>query len=148
VKPAFLPSRKVGKGPFLLVILVLAVILVFVSYPVQNIFMGGSLTPVRSKPDPPRKGTVGYLHVDEGYGIFASTDLRTMHLWERTVSDPSGLRKAREMIQSGRVVALTPNTSAMSVDPILGTMKILSGPEFGMTLYISLRHVRFMPLHP
>lgn len=145
--PAILPRRKVGKGPFLLVFLVLVVILVFVSYPIQNIFMGGRLTPFDSKSSPPLKGAVGYLHVDDGYGIFAANDSHTLKVWEQTVSDPSGLMRAREMIESGRIISLPPNTSVESVDPNQGTMHIFSGPEFGKTLYVSLLHVRFVALH-
>jgi len=142
------PRRKVGKGPFIFVFLVLAIILVFVSYPLQNIFMGGRLTLHGPKQDPPAKGTVGYLHVDDGYGIFAATDRRTLMIWEKTVSDPSGLMRARAMIESGQIIALLPNTSVEFVDPGRGTMQILSGAEFGKTLCVSLVHVRFIALHP
>lgn len=148
MKPPFVPHRKVGKLPLVLVLLVLAALLVFVSYPIENIYMGGRLTPVRTKADPPKKGAVGYLRVDEGYGIFAAGDPESIHLWERTVSDPSGLRAARELLDSGRIVSLMPNTSVLSVDPARGTMKILSGSSFGKILYVSLIHVRFVPLSP
>jgi hypothetical protein len=53
------PRRKVGKGPFIFVFLVLAIILVFVSYPLQNIFMGGASPFTGRNRIPPRKGRSG-----------------------------------------------------------------------------------------
>jgi hypothetical protein len=85
--------------------------------------------------------------VDEGYAIFAAIDSHTLTIWEHTLSDPSGLMRAREMIESGRIISLAPNTSVESVDPGRGTMHILSGAEFGKILYVSLIHVRFVALH-
>lgn len=148
MNPASLPRRKVGKGPFVFVFLVLLLVLVFVGYPLQNIFMGGRLTLRPPNAVLPVKGSVGYLRVEDGYGLFAASDRQTLTTWERTISDPSGLMRAREMIESGRIISLLPNTSAESIDPGRGTMHILSGAEFGKTLYVSLMHVRFVPLHP
>lgn len=142
------PVRKVGKGPFVLVVLVLGLILVFVGYPVQKIFLGGNLFSRSSPFVPPPKGSVGYLKVDEGYGIFASRDRADLILWERVLADPSGLMKAREMLRKGEVITLMPYTSVLSVDPAKGTLKILSGAEFGQVLFVSMDHVRFVPLHP
>ncbi len=139
--------RKVGKGPFILVILVLGTILVFVGYPVQKIFLGGQLFPGSRSRFVPKKGQVGYLKVEDGYGIFATRDRKALLLWERTIRDPSGLPKAREMLDSGQVITLMPNTSVVSVDPSRGILQILSGSQFGKDLFVSMEHVRFIVLH-
>lgn len=140
-------NRKVGVLPFVVVILVLGTILVFVGYPVQKIFLGGRLSSRQDSGVHILKGMVGYLKVDEGYGIFASEDGSLLKLWERTITNPEGLMKAREMLRSGEIISLMPNTSVVSVDPVQGRLKILSGGAFGKVLFVSMFHVRFVPLH-
>ncbi len=142
------PSRRRSRWPVVLTVLVLGVILLFVAWPVQKIFLGGTpFASSRRNGSIPPGGTVGFLRVEEGYGIFASRERRSLDLWEKTVADPSGLPKAREMLRMGQVVILMPNTSVVSVDPSRGSLKILSGAKFGEVLFVSMQHVRFVTLH-
>ncbi len=135
------------KWPFFLVASVLGMILLFVAYPVQKIFLGGSPFGQRASGTIPQKGTVGYLKVEEGYRVFGAHDRRTLELWEKTIMNPDGLSRARAMVREGQVVSLLPNTSVVSVDPVRGALEILSGAQFGQTLYVSMKHVRFIVLH-
>ncbi len=128
--------------------MILGGILMFVAWPVQKIFLGGTpFSSSRRNGRIPPGGTVGFLRVEEGYAIFASRERRFLDLWEKTVADPLGLPKAREMLRNGQIVTLMPNTSVVSVDPSRGSLKILSGAKFGQVLFVSLEHVRFVTLH-
>ena len=145
--PVGRPLHRRSRWPVILAVLVLGVILQFVAWPVQKIFLGGN--PFSSRPNAgiPTGGTVGFLKVEEGYGLFASRNKEDLELWEKTVSDPSGLPKARELLRTGQIVTLMPNTSVVSVDPSQKSLEILSGVQFGQILYVSMKHVRFIILH-
>ncbi|MDA8027586.1 MAG: hypothetical protein M0Z25_01200 [Nitrospiraceae bacterium] len=141
-------SRRRSRWPFVLTVMILGGILMFVAWPVQKIFLGGTpFSSSRRNGRIPPGGTVGFLRVEEGYAIFASRERRFLDLWEKTVADPLGLPKAREMLRNGQIVTLMPNTSVVSVDPSRGSLKILSGAKFGQVLFVSLEHVRFVTLH-
>lgn len=139
--------RRVSPYPFILVILVLFIILFFVAYPVQRIFMRGQLHSTFHKNPFPSTGTVGYLKADDGFIIFASLDLNTLVQWEKQIRDPIRQRHARSQLDSGQIIVLPKNTLAMSVTPMNGGVQLLSGPLFGKTLYVWTDHVRFITLH-
>ncbi len=140
-------QRRAKAWPFFLVVLILGVILLFVAYPVQKIFLGGNPFVLPRDGTIPEKGTVGYLKVEDGYGVFGAHDRKTLGLWEKTIMNPDGLRTARAMLGSGQIISLMPNTSVVSVDPSHGALEILSGAQFGQVLYVSMKHVRFIILH-
>lgn len=139
-------TRRLNPLPFVFVIFFLGLLLYFVAYPIERLFLGDRLT---GHPDAvvfPAPGAVGYLKAEDGYGIFAAQDRKNLLDWQKDLSDPIRQRQARSFLDKGTVVVLPSGTSAVSVAPKEGEIQVLSGDMFGKTVYILMNHVHFIVL--
>ncbi|EAY57670.1 MAG: hypothetical protein UBAL2_82410066 [Leptospirillum rubarum] len=139
-------SRRLNPLPFLFVIVFLGLLIYFVAYPIERLFLGDRLTGHSGASVFPVPGAVGYLKAEDGYVIFAAEDKKNLLDWQKDLSDPIRQRQARSFLENGTVVVLPPGTSAVSVAPEEGKVQVLSGDMFGKTVYVLQNHVHFIVL--
>ena len=139
-------SRRLNPLPFIVVFLILGLLIYFVAYPIERLFLGSRLTGHSPPVVFPVPGAVGYLKAEDGYTIFAAEDRKNLVDWQKDLLDPIRQRQARSFLEKGEVVVLPSGTSAVSVTPKEGKVQVLSGDMFGKTVYVFLNHVRFVVL--
>lgn len=138
--------RRQNPWPYLFVFVFLGLLVYFIAYPIQRLFLGERLTGSSTVPVFPVAGAVGYLKADEGYGIFAAEDRKVLEDWQSDLRDPIRQRLAKSFLEKGTVVLLPSNTSVVSVTPAEGKVQVLSGEMFGKTVFVLRNHVHFVVL--